>query len=222
MARTKQTACKSDSKGKLIQATYDQPSTEPDSTSTMDRPGQAPTDTDPTQPAQPQGKPTVDPEASLQAPAKLPAKADQGKEEIAELQEEAEVDTEGKASPSTSTTTTRGKCKCDKDEDEESRNYMAQYRAAAEAWKKAVTKTNDKAVAKASYSHLYDALYQQVLAKQPLFTKALKDKVLDSISQQDGQYITDDDGNMFYTERIGEEPCKSAVDRKEEKKIKTQ
>ena len=42
---------------------------------------------------------------------------------------------------------------------------MAQSCAAAEAWKKAVTETDDKAVAKAAYSMLYDALHQQVLAK---------------------------------------------------------
>ena len=44
--------------------TYNQPSTEPDSMSTMDQPGQVPTDTDPTQPAQPQGAVTVDPKAT--------------------------------------------------------------------------------------------------------------------------------------------------------------
>ena len=113
MARTKQTACKSDSKGKLPQVTYDQPSTEPDSTSTMDKPGQAPIDIDLPQPTKPQGKPTVDPKATSQAPAQLAVKADQGEEEIVELEEEAEEETEGKASPSTSsttsTTTTPGK-----------------------------------------------------------------------------------------------------------------
>ena len=97
---------------------------------------------------------------------------------------------------------------------------MAQSRAAAEAWKKAVTETEDEAVAKAAYSQLYEALHQQVLAKQPSFTKARKDKVLDSISQQDGRYMTDDNANMFYTERIGEEPRKSAFDRKGEQPMK--
>ena len=63
MARTKQTACKSDSKGQLTQATFDQPSTEPDSTSTMDKPEQAPVDIDPTQ-----GELSADPEATEQAP----------------------------------------------------------------------------------------------------------------------------------------------------------
>ena len=97
---------------------------------------------------------------------------------------------------------------------------MAQSHSAAEFWKKAVTETDNKAVAKAVYSHLYDTLLQKVLPKQSSFTKALKDEVLDSVSQQDGQYMTDDDANMFYTERIGEEPSKSAVDRKEEQPIK--
>ena len=95
-----------------------------------------------------------------------------------------------------------------------------QSHAAAEAWKKAVTEADDKAVAKAAYSQLYDALHQDVLAKQPSFTKAFKNKVLDSISQQDGQFMTGDDTNMFYTERIGEEPGKSVEDRKEEQAIK--
>ena len=65
---------------------------------------------------------------------------------------------------------------------------MAQSHAAAEAWKKAVTEADDKAVAKVAYSQLYDALHQEVSAKQPSFTKAFKNKVLDSISQQDGQF----------------------------------
>ena len=228
MARTKQTACKSDSKGKLTQATYDQPSTEPDSTSTMDKPEQAPTDFDPTQGTQPQttkpqGKPPVDPEATAQEPAHLPVKADQEEEEIVEVDVGVEGDTEGKAGPSTSatpSTTTTCKCKCNDDEDEESRRYMAQSHAAAEAWKKAVTETNDANVAKAAYSMLYDALYQQVLTKQPSFTVTLKNKVLDSISKQDRSYMTGDDANVFYTERIGEEPGKSAVDSKEEQKIR--
>ena len=61
MARTKQTACKSDSKGKLTQVTFAKPSTEPDSTSTMDKPRQAPTDIDTTQGMQPQAtEPSVD------------------------------------------------------------------------------------------------------------------------------------------------------------------
>ena len=73
MARTKQTAHKSDSKGKLTQVTFDQPSTELDSTSTMNKPKDAPTDIDPTQGTQPQtakphGKPPIDPEATAQAP----------------------------------------------------------------------------------------------------------------------------------------------------------
>ena len=97
---------------------------------------------------------------------------------------------------------------------------MAQSHAAAEAWKKAVTEADDKAVAKVAYSQLYDALHQEVLAKQPSFTKAFKNKVLDSISQQDGQFMTGDDTNVFYTERIGKEPSKSVVDRKEEQAIK--
>ena len=62
---------------------------------------------------------------------------------------------------------------------------MEQSYAVAEAWKKTVTKANDKAVVKAAYSQLYDTLLQEVLAKQPLVTKA-PNKVLDSISQQDG------------------------------------
>ena len=78
-------------------------------------------------------------------------------------------------------------------------SYMAQSHAAAEAWKKAVTETDNKAVVKAVYSQLYDTLLQQVLPKQSSFTKALKDKVLDSVSQKEGQYMTDDDANMVYT-----------------------
>ena len=160
MARTKQTACKSDSKGKLTQVTFDQPSTEPDSTSTMDKPEQAPTDIDPTQGTQPQttklhGKPPADPEATTQAP-QLPAKADQEEEEIVEIDVGAEGDTEGKAGPSTSTTSstiTTCKCKCDNDEDEESRRYMAQSHAAAEAWKKVVTGTDDTNVGKDNIQH---------------------------------------------------------------------
>ena len=100
----------------------------------------------------------MDPEATPQAPAQLPAKADQGEEDIVELGEEAEEETEGKAGPSASTST-QGKCKHDKDEDEESRSYTAQSHAAVEAWKKAVTKTDNKAVAKVAYSQLYDALH---------------------------------------------------------------
>ena len=53
--------------------TYNQPSTEPDST--MDQPGAAPTDNDPTQAAPPQDEPTVDPKATRQAPFQLPVKA---------------------------------------------------------------------------------------------------------------------------------------------------
>ena len=226
MARTKQTACKSDSKGKLTQATYDQPSTEPDSTSTMDKPEQAPTYNDSTQgtqpqTAKPQGKPPGDPEATTQAPAQLPVKAVQEEEEIVELEEEAEGDTEGKAGPSTSattSTTTGHKCKCDEDEEEESRRYMAQSCAVAEAWEKAVTETEDANVAKAAYSMLYNSLFQQVLTKQPSFTVTLKNKVLDNISKQDESYMTGDDANIFYTERIGEEPGKSVVNRKEEQR----
>ena len=179
----------------------------------MDQPGQAPTDTDLTPATQPQGEPTADPKATPQEPSQLPAKVDQGEEDIAELEEKAEEDTQGKASPSTSTAT-QGKCKCDKDEDKESRSYVVQSCAVAEAWKKAVTETDNKAVAKVAYSQLYVTLLQQVLPKQSSFTKALKDKVLDSISQQDGHYITDDDANVFEIVRIGEEPGKSAVNRK--------
>ena len=227
MARTKQTACKSDSKGKLTQVTFDQPSTESDGTSTMDKPEQAPTDIDliqGTQPhtAKPHGKPPVDPEATTQAP-QLPVKADQEEEEIVELDVAVEGDTEGKAGPSTSTTSsiiTTHKCKHDNDEDKESRRYMAQSRAAAEAWKKAVTETDDANVAKAAYNTLCNTLYQQVLKKQPSFTVALKYKVLDSISKQDRLYMTGDDANVFYAKRIGEEPGKSVVNRKEEQEIK--
>ena len=46
---------------------------------------------------------------------------------------------------------------------------MEQSHAAAEAWKKAVTETTDKAVAKAAYSQLYDTLLHS-------FTKAPKIK----------------------------------------------
>ena len=193
----------------------------------MNKPKQAPTDIDLTQGTQPQtakphGKPPVDPEATAQAP-QLPAKADQEEEEIVELDVGVEGDTEGKAGPSTSTTSstiTTHKCKCDDDEDEESRRYMAQSHAAAEPWKKAVTETDDANVAKAAYNTLYDTLYQQVLTKQPSFTVALKNKVLDSISKQGRSYMTGDNANIFYTERIGEEPGKSVVNRKEEQEIK--
>ena len=146
-------------------------------------------------------------------------KADQEEEEIVELDVGAEGDTEGKAGPSTSTTSstiTTHKCKHDDDEDEESRRYMVQSCAAAEAWKKAVTETDDANVAKAAYNTLYNTLYQQVLTKQPSFTVSLKNKVLDSISKQGRSYMTGDNVNIFYTERIGEEPGKSVVDRKEE------
>ena len=137
----------------------------------MDKPKQASTDIDLTQgtqpqDTQPQGKPPVDPEATSQASAQLPVKAEQGEEEIVELEKEVEGDKEGKASPSTgstpSTITTSRKHKRDDDEDEESRRYVVQSCAAAEAWKKAVTKTEDANIAKAAYSMLYDALYQQV------------------------------------------------------------
>ena len=67
---------------------------------------------------------------------------------------------------------------------------------------------------------LYDTLYQQVLTKQPSFTVTLKNKILDSISKQDGSYMTGDDANVFYIERIGKEPGKSVVNRKEEQEIK--
>ena len=176
MARTKQTACKSDSKGKLTQATFEQPSTEPDSTITMDRPDkpkQAPVDIDPNQ-----AKSSVDPEVTEQANTQPPTKAGEGEEDIVELGEGAEGDIEDKASPSTSSdtpaTSMAHKCKHDKEDEEESRSYMAQSCAAAEAWKKAVTNADNKVVAKAAYSTLYNALHQQVLVKQPSFNQALK------------------------------------------------
>ena len=222
IAKTKQTACKSDSKGKLTQATFDQPSTKPDSTSTMDRPKEALTDIDLTQATQPQpansqGQPIVNPKATAKPPAQPPAKADQGEEEVVELDVEVEGDTKAKAGPSTSTTpsTTSCKHKHDDDEDEESRRYMVQSHAAAEAWKKAVTETEDTNVAKAAYGMLYDTLFQQVLTKQPTFTVTLQIKVLDSISKPDGSHMTGDDTNVFYTEKIVEEPRKSVVNRKE-------
>ena len=121
------------------------------------------------QTAKPQGKPSVDPEATTQAPAQLPAKAVQEEEEIVELEEVAEGNTGGKASPSTSATpSTTRECKYDDNKDEESRRYIAQSRASAEAWKKAITETEDANVAKAAYNMLYDALYQQVLPNNPL------------------------------------------------------
>ena len=123
------------------------------------------------QTTEPQGRPSVDPEANMQAPAQLPAKAVHKEEEIVELEEGVEGNTEGKASPSTSATpSTTLKYKCDDDEDKESGRYMVQFCAAAEACKKAITETDDPNVAKAAYNTLYDALYQQVLKKQPSFS----------------------------------------------------
>ena len=169
MARNKQTAHKSDSKGKITQVTFDQPFTKPYSTSTtMDKPKQAPTNTDQTQGTQPQtvnpqGKPSVDPEVPTQAPAQLHAKADHEEEDIVEFNTGAEGDTGGKAGPSTTSATSSTpithKCKHDDDEDEESRRYIGQSGAAAEAWKKAVTEATDENVAKAAYSMLYKASY---------------------------------------------------------------
>ena len=100
MARTKQTAHKSDSKGKLTTATFD----ESNSTSTIDqpvtsKPSQDPIDIDLTMDTQPQptnvpGKPTVDPEATAQ---------EQQEEVIEVVEQEAKGDTGDTASPSTST-----------------------------------------------------------------------------------------------------------------------
>ena len=222
MARTKQTACKSDSKDKFTQATFDQPSTNPDSTSTMDKPKKVPTDTDPRHPApdcQTPRRRSVDLEAPTQEPAHLPVEAEQEEQEIVQFDIGAEGDTGGKTSPSTSSDTPSTpincKHKCDKDEDEGSRRYMVQLHAAVEAWKKAVTETEDSNVAKAAYSMLYNALYQGI-NKTTFFHSHTKTKVLESISKQDGMYMTADDANVWVTKKISEEPEKSVVDRKEE------
>ena len=65
----------------------------------MDKPGQAPIDIDLPQPTKPQGKPTVDPKATSQAPAQLAVKADQGEEEIVELEEKQKRKQKAKPAP---------------------------------------------------------------------------------------------------------------------------
>ena len=219
MARTKQTAHKSDPKsGKLTQATFD----EPNSTSTMDKPAisQAPQD----QPDinQPDIDPTDQPPAA-QVPGDAPVDpgaAAQGEEEIVEVEHKAAGEAEETAHPSTSQPT--HKCKVtDDNSDEESRAYKAaSHASAAEVWTESVIKATTDNKARQAYDTMYEALYKQVLPKQPGFTCANKTNVLNSILKLDGMYVTDDNAEMWYTERLGEEPGKTAVNRDQEKQDK--
>ena len=92
--------------------------------------------------------------------------------------------------------------------------------AAVETRRDAVIKAKDKDKAKKAYSTLYNTLLTQVLPKQPNFTVVNKQKVLGSILKQDGMYVTDDDAEIWHTERISEEPGKTAIDRDQEQAIK--
>ena len=117
MVGTKETACKSDSSGKLTQVTFDKPN----STSTMDKPS---TYQDPQeQPVQP-NQLDIDPMDTQQPAAKVPGdatvnpKAAQGEEDVVEIEQKAAGEKEATASPFTSQPTHKHKATND-DGDEE-------------------------------------------------------------------------------------------------------
>ena len=176
------------------------------------------------QPVQP-NQLDIDPMDTQQPAAKVPGdatvnpKAAQGEEDVVEIEQKAAGEKEATASPFTSQPTHKHKATND-DGDEESKAYKAFSRAAAETWRDSVIKATTDAEARQAYDTLYDTLYNKVLPKQPGFTYAHKDSVLNSILKLDGTYMMDDDAETWYTERVGEEPGKTAVDRDQEKAVK--
>ena len=160
MARTKQTACKTDTKGRPIKAIFDEPD------STMDKPttSQAPHKI-PDQPDQPDIDPTDIQQPASQAPgdpAVKPPAAAPSEEEIVEVKQKAAGEAEGTAGPCTSQSLHKHKA-TDDDSDKESKAYKAFSHAAAETWRDSVIKATNEDKAKQTYNTLYEMLYQQVL-----------------------------------------------------------
>ena len=167
MARTKQTACKSDSTDKLTQVTFNEPA----STSTMDKPSisQAPQE-QPVQPNQPDIDPmdTQPPAAMAPGNATVNPEAAQGEEEVVETEQKAAGEAEETASPLTIQPTHKRKA-TDNDGDEESKAYKAFSHAAAETWRDSVVRAATNAEARQAYNTLYDTLYNQGTAKTTRF-----------------------------------------------------